>query len=78
MRILRVIASVDIRKGGPINGLISTTACLLEKGHQVEILTLDDKNDNHLKSFPFKLHCFNGVKFGYRYSIDAKKWLKKI
>jgi glycosyltransferase involved in cell wall biosynthesis len=75
MRVLRVIPSVDLKNGGPVNGLMATTPLLVEKGIDVEVLTLDHPDSQCVKEFPYKCYSFNDVRFGYGYSNKAKKWL---
>lgn len=75
MKILRVISSVDLRNGGPINGLMATTPLLIAMGHDVEILTLDDSDAKFLDGFPFKLYAFDDVLSSFRLSLKASDWL---
>ncbi|MFH0938676.1 MAG: glycosyltransferase [Planctomycetota bacterium] len=76
MRILHVIASVNPKGGGPIEGTRLLSAAHGALGHCVEIASLDDPNASFLKDFPFKLHAFGPAFLVHRYSSRIVPWLK--
>ena len=78
MKVLRAISSVDLKNGGPINGLMATSPLLIEKGIEIEVLTLDHPEKDFVKNFPFPVYVFDDVKFGsLRYSQKAQIWLNE-
>lgn len=75
MKILRVICSVNPKNGGPTNGLINSTKGLVEQGHDVQVVALDDPNADYVKNFAFPVVAFQG-KFGtFSYSGELSSWL---
>jgi glycosyltransferase involved in cell wall biosynthesis len=75
MKILRVISSVDRANGGPINGLINSSVELIAKGHEIDVLCLDDPNANFIKELPFNVYAFKGFIGGLKYSAEFANWL---
>jgi glycosyltransferase involved in cell wall biosynthesis len=67
MNILRVIAGVDPRGGGPIEGLRLSSEVLDAMGHRTEVVSLDAPDAPGLKQFPYPVHgCGPGMgKYGY-------------
>ena len=76
MRVLRVISSVDLTSGGPINGLVNSTAGLLQRGHDVVTVSLDGPTSMHVGNFPFQIHSFRSYGGTFSYSPGLKTWLK--
>ncbi|GAB2694160.1 glycosyltransferase [Aliiglaciecola aliphaticivorans] len=77
MKILRVIPSVDKTNGGPINGLLNSSKGLVDRGHEVTVLSLDNPNEKHIADFPFPLITFKGSLGIFKYSALFKSWLKE-
>ena len=77
MKILRVISSVDLKHGGPINGLVSSSKLLVERGHEVHVATLDEPNSQCLKDFPFPVFAFKSYLGKFSFSLLYYKWLKE-
>jgi glycosyltransferase involved in cell wall biosynthesis len=75
MKILRVISSVNPANGGPINGLTNSSKILVDAGHEVHVISLDNKNAMWVKDFQFPLFCFEGSVGKYRYNYEFYKWL---
>ncbi|WP_339726237.1 glycosyltransferase [uncultured Paraglaciecola sp.] len=77
MKILRVISSVDKANGGPINGLLNSSAELVAKGHEVTVLSLDNPIEDHISGFPFTLVTYKSSLGSLKYSGQFKLWLEK-
>jgi glycosyltransferase involved in cell wall biosynthesis len=76
-RILHCISSVDPRSGGPIEGLKQLSATHRQRGHEVEVLTLDDPEATWVKDFPFPCHAMGPTSvWNYHYSPRWVGWLK--
>jgi len=73
MRVLRVISSVDLSNGGPINGLINSSAMLQKNGVEVHVASLDGCN-YEVSKFPFKLFSFDAFTPA-RLSFDFRSWI---
>lgn len=77
MKILRVIPSVNTECGGPINGLINTTQGLVDRGHEVNVATLDAPGSPWLKDFPHQIFSFRSRLGNYSFSKQFENWLKE-
>jgi glycosyltransferase involved in cell wall biosynthesis len=75
LKILRSISSVNPENGGPINGLINSSKKLIEKGHFVDVVSLDDPKADWMEKFEFNLNSFKGVLGSFRYSKSFSCWL---
>jgi glycosyltransferase involved in cell wall biosynthesis len=76
-RILHCIPSVDPRGGGPIEGLKQLSTVNRQRGHEIEVLTLDAPDAPWVKDFPFPCHAVGPTRFwGYRFSPRWVPWLK--
>jgi len=75
MRILRVIASVDPREGGPVEGLRLSAGAMRAMGHETEIVTLDDPGSDHVSGFPFPVHALGPTLKRYRYTPRLARWI---
>ncbi len=85
-RVLHVIASVDPRGGGPIEGILRQDEALREYGMR-EIVCLDPPDAPFLKEFPIKVHALGIGRFDanisatrfkrFGYSPKLVPWLRK-
>ncbi|UTV30462.1 glycosyltransferase [Photobacterium atrarenae] len=75
LKILRVISSVDPTHGGPIYGLTHSSKLLVEKGHHIEVLSLDDPNDSKIRGFNYPLTSFRGMLGKLQFSYEFSSWL---
>jgi glycosyltransferase involved in cell wall biosynthesis len=76
-RILHCIASVDPRKGGPIEGLKQLSAINQQQGHTVEVLSLDAPEDPWVQQCPLTCHAVGPAYVGnYQYSPRFVPWLQ--
>lgn len=67
MRVLRVIASLDPRQGGPVEGLLRSACALAALGHTTEVLTFDPPSAPYLADMAFPVHATGPTmgKFGF-------------
>ncbi|MEY8199631.1 MAG: glycosyltransferase, partial [Colwellia sp.] len=76
IRILRVVSSVNPIAGGPVNGLVNSSKGLVELGHSVDVVTLDDPVAPWVKDFEFPVFSFKSSLGVFSYSRDFSKWLE--
>lgn len=75
MKILRVIASVDPRSGGPVEGLKISASAMREMGHETEVVTLDNPSAAFLADFPFPVHPCGPAPRRYGYTTKLARWI---
>jgi glycosyltransferase involved in cell wall biosynthesis len=76
MKLLHVVASVDPRGGGPMEGVRQRGLRLEQLGHSVEVVTLDDPAASFVQGFPLKVHAVGPVSSSYGYSAALVPWLE--
>jgi glycosyltransferase involved in cell wall biosynthesis len=76
LKVLHVIRSVDPKGGGPIEGVRQYGSRLLEMGHSVEVVSLDDPAADFVAAFPLKVHALGPAKNKYGYNRGLVSWLK--
>lgn len=76
MRLLRIIASIDPRGGGPMEGARRIDAELAALGHEVEVACLDRPGSAYLDDYPARVHALDHARPGYRYSRTLVPWLR--
>jgi glycosyltransferase involved in cell wall biosynthesis len=74
MKILRVIASVDLRSGGPLEGLRLSAGKMAEWGHQTEVVSLDPPGSEAALG-DLKLTAVGRWPKPYGYAPKLKNWL---
>lgn len=75
MKILRIIASVDPRDGGPVEGLRQSADALGLRGHETEVVTLDAPGSAHVAAFPYKVHPQGRMIRRYGYTPKLSRWI---
>lgn len=75
MRLLHIIPSVDPRGGGPMEGVRQRGLRLLELGHTVEVLSLDDPAAACVRDFALPVHATGPSRGAYRYNPRLLPWL---
>lgn len=75
MRILHAIHSVDLRGGGPIEGIKQLTRHNTKAGHTVEVVTLDAPDHPALQDFPVPVHAMGPSYLSYGYTPRYVPWL---
>src|SRR4051794_8264028 len=76
MRILRVIASVNSRDGGPVEGLRSSAEVHRMLGHDTEVVTLDDPEAEYVAKFPFRVFGRGPRTKAYGYTPRLIPWIR--
>ena len=76
MKFLHVIATVNPEFGGPIEGLKQLAQVLTQKGHEVEIASLDAPNALWVAQCPVPVHALGPTKSTYGYSPRLLPWLR--
>lgn len=69
LRILHIVATADPRYGGPVEGIVKSSAALAKLGHFREIVTLDHPSDPWLDAFPVPVFPLGSLPIGIR-----KRW----
>lgn len=77
MKILRIIASMDPKTGGPAEGIRQVSNTLAAMGHQTECLTLDDPHALWLENQTIQIHAMGPGWGGYGYAPKFKTWLRQ-
>jgi len=75
MKILHIIASINPKDGGPMEGIRQRGLRLREMGHQVEVLTLDDPASNFIASYGLAVFALGPSKGRYQYNAKLVPWL---
>ena len=75
MKILHLLASVDPRAGGPVEGVRRSGIAMQEAGHDIEVASCDGPGDGYLAAFPFPVHAFGPTQSRYSYSPRLAPWL---
>jgi glycosyltransferase involved in cell wall biosynthesis len=75
MRILHIMPSVDPRGGGPTEGVRQRGLRLVEMGHAVELVTLDDPAAPHVAAYPLPVHALGPTRGRYGYTPRLVPWL---
>jgi glycosyltransferase involved in cell wall biosynthesis len=75
MKILHILSSINPKGGGPMEGVRQRGLRLIEMGHQVEVVTLDDPLSSFLLDYPLKAHPLGPSKGGYSYNPRLVPWL---
>jgi glycosyltransferase involved in cell wall biosynthesis len=76
MKLLHVLPSVDPRGGGPMEGVRQRGLRLLEMGHEVDLLTLDDPQSPWVIDHPLIVHAIGPTTGRYRYNSRLVPWLQ--
>src|SRR4051812_44001751 len=77
MKILRSSHTVNPARGGPIESIKQSTAALLRRGHEVEIISLDAPDDPWVRDAPFPVHALGPGRSSYGYAPRFSSWIKE-
>jgi glycosyltransferase involved in cell wall biosynthesis len=76
LRILHLIASLDPRGGGPMEGVRQTARAALAQGHTSTVASLDAPGQPFLEGNPFETVALGPGSFHYGYSPRLVPWLR--
>jgi glycosyltransferase involved in cell wall biosynthesis len=77
MKILRSTHTVNPALGGPIESIKQSSAALLRRGHEVEIISLDAPDDPWVRQAPVPVHALGPGRAGYGYAPRFSRWIKE-
>jgi glycosyltransferase involved in cell wall biosynthesis len=77
MKILHLLATADLRAGGPTESVRQSGASLMAMGHDVEVVTLDDPAAPYLSAFPLIVHALGPGRGNYKFSPGLVPWLRE-
>ena len=75
MKILRIIATMNPKSGGPCQGIRNSIPVQKKVGIINEVVSLDDPNEDFLKEQGFIIHGLGPAKGPYAYSKNFQNWL---
>lgn len=76
MKLLHLIPSVDLRGGGPIEGVRRIHDALAAMGHQGDLVSLDSPDAEWVAEFPGKVIATGPSASSYGYNARLAPWLK--
>ena len=77
MKILHLLATADLRAGGPTESVRQSSASLIAMGHHVEVVTLDDPAAPYLSALPLVVHALGPGRGNYKFSSGLVPWLRE-
>ncbi|MEY2512211.1 MAG: hypothetical protein QOE26_2974 [Verrucomicrobiota bacterium] len=77
MKILRSTHTVNPARGGPIESIRQSSAALIRRGHEVEIVSLDAPDDPWVRDAPAPVHALGPGLGSYGYSSQFSRWIKE-
>ena len=77
MKILRSIHSVNPALGGPIESVRQSSAVLIRRGHEVEIISLDAPTDRWVRDCPIPVHALGPGRSSYGYAPRFSSWIRE-
>lgn len=76
LRILQLVQTLNPSVGGVAPAVLELSRCLVSRGHQVDIVTLDDPQ-SAAAATALRIHALGRGLTSYRYSSKLLPWLKK-
>jgi len=77
MKILRSIHTVNPALGGPIESVMQSSSVLARRGHDVEIISLDEPDDTWVRDCSVKVHALGPGRGSYGYAPRFTPWIKE-
>ena len=77
LKILQLVQTLDPGTGGVARAVVTLSEALVRLGHQVEIVTLDDRDAPWLQEIQIPVHPLGSGLTSYRYSKNLLPWLRK-
>ncbi len=75
MKILHILPSVNPKGGGPMEGVRQRGMRLIEMGHQVEVVSLDDPASSFITDYGLPVHALGPTQGSYQYNSRLVPWL---
>ena len=77
MKILRSTHTLNPASGGPIESINQSSAALLRRGHEVEIVSLDSPDDPWVRESAAPVHALGPGHGSYGYAPRLVDWIKE-
>ena len=77
MKILRSTHTVNPALGGPIESIRQSSAALVRRGHEVEIISLDAPNDPWVRESATPVHALGPGLGSYGYAPRFSDWIRE-
>jgi len=77
MRLLRSTHTVNPALGGPIESIRQSSAALVRRGHEVEIISLDAPNDPWVRDSAIPVHALGPGLGSYGYAPRFSDWIRE-
>jgi glycosyltransferase involved in cell wall biosynthesis len=77
MRLLRATHTVNPALGGPIESIKQSSAALMRRGHEVEIISLDAPNDAWVRDSAMPIHALGPGLGSYGYAPRFSDWIRE-
>src|ERR1044072_50196 len=77
MRILRAIHTINPASGGPIESVMQSSAALIQRGHDVEIVSLDRPEDRWVRESKIPVHALGPGLGHYGYAPPFTHWIQE-
>lgn len=77
MKILRAIHTVNPALGGPIESVNQSSAILIQRRHDVEIISLDAPTDDWVLGCPMRVHAVGPGRGHYGYTPRFSSWVRE-
>ncbi|MGH8095321.1 MAG: glycosyltransferase [Chthoniobacterales bacterium] len=77
MKILRCIHSLDPAIGGPYESVKQSSLIFVQRGHEVEVASLDPPEAPGVKEFPGRVHALGPGRGSYGYAPRFVSWIRE-
>src|SRR5438045_6595323 len=77
IKILRSTHTVNPALGGPIESIKQSSAALVRRGHEVEIISLDAANDPWVRDAPTPMHALGPGAGSYGDATRISQWIRE-
>jgi glycosyltransferase involved in cell wall biosynthesis len=77
MRLLRSIHTLDPAVGGPIESVRQSSAALAQRGHHVDIISLDGPANPWVRQSPVPVYALGPGRGSYGYAARFTPWIKE-
>ncbi len=77
MKILQMVQTLDPSTGGVASAVTSLSKAMSDRGHDVEIVSLDETGVPWIKTTRLRVHALGAGRTSYRYSRELLPWLRE-